>query len=357
MSVDFTGLPNAAESIQFRFTLPDGTSELVTLTATASATPGANEFTIGATAALTAANLQTALTGSIETLANTSLVAASAVVAADNFFNGTPQRVSGPPATATGLVAGTPANTVSWYTGEDGGDPARSTATARADTSISVSYGMRANEEGIRWMVQNVAALAAVTFASGDPDAVARNAALNTRVGTNLAVPPGTQTIEDIQTDLAGAQHTLQAATERHQQTRACSAACWKRSRACRTTSRGRDHRAADPPAGIAADDVAAVPDEFGELPLIFRRRNARGRKRKLPASCVPILAPSVTTAFAQRTDTCARMCVDSAARRRANDQGRCRRDRPGIARDIVAAHRRHGRSPAGRGRCRQGNF
>jgi len=220
MSVDFTGLPNAAETIQFRFTLPDGTSELITLTATNSTTPGANEFTIGATAALTAGNLQTALTDSIETLANTSLVAASAVAAADNFFNGTPQRVSGPPATATALVAGTPANTVSWYTGENGADPARSTATARADTSITVSYGMRANEEGIRWMVQNVAALAAVTFASGDPDAVARNAALNSRVGTNLAVPAGIQTIEDIETELVGAQYTLQAATDRHKQTK-----------------------------------------------------------------------------------------------------------------------------------------
>ena len=120
MSVDFTGLPNAGESAQFRFTLPDGTSELITLTATTSATPGPNEFTIGVDAATTAANVQTALTDSIETLANTALVAASAVVAADNFFNGTPQRVSGPPATATALVAGTPANTVSWYTGEDG---------------------------------------------------------------------------------------------------------------------------------------------------------------------------------------------------------------------------------------------
>ena len=27
MSVDFTGLPNAGETVQFRFTLPDGTSE------------------------------------------------------------------------------------------------------------------------------------------------------------------------------------------------------------------------------------------------------------------------------------------------------------------------------------------
>ena len=219
MSINFTGVPNAGEKVQFRFNLPDGTSEVISLTATTSATPGPNEFTIGVDADTTAANLQTALTDSIETLANTSLVAASAIAAADNFFNGTPQRVSGPPATATALVAGTPADTVTWYTGEVGTDPARATATARVDTSISVSYGLRANEEGIRWIVQNVAALAAVTFSSSDPDAVARNAALNSRVGTNLNVPVGTQRIEDISTELAGAQHTLQSAAERHRQT------------------------------------------------------------------------------------------------------------------------------------------
>jgi len=219
MSIDFTGVPNAGETVQFRFTLPDGTSEVIKLTATTSTTPGPNEFTIGVDAATTAANLQTAVTDSIETLANTALVAASAVVAADNFFNGTPQRVSGPPATATALVAGTPANTVTWYTGEVGTDPARATATARVDSSISISYGLRANEEGIRWMVQNVAALAAVTFSSSDPDAVARNAALNSRIGTNLSVPVGTQRIEDISTELAGAQQTLLSAAERHRHT------------------------------------------------------------------------------------------------------------------------------------------
>jgi flagellin-like hook-associated protein FlgL len=219
MSVDFTGLPNHGENVQFTFNLPDGTSERITLTATTSATPGPNEFAIGVDAATTATNLQTALTGSITTLANTALVAASAVAAADNFFNGTPQRVSGPPATATALVAGTPADTVSWYTGENGPDPARSTATARVDTSITVAYGMRANEEGIRWIVQNIAALAAVTFSPTDPDSVARTAALNSRVGTNLAVPAGTQSIEEIATEIAGAQHTLQSAAERHRQT------------------------------------------------------------------------------------------------------------------------------------------
>ena len=44
-------------------------------------------FAIGATPAATAANLQAALTSAIGTLANTSLVAASAVAAGDNFFN------------------------------------------------------------------------------------------------------------------------------------------------------------------------------------------------------------------------------------------------------------------------------
>jgi flagellin-like hook-associated protein FlgL len=220
VSVDFTALPNAGESIELRFNLPDGSSEVIKLTATTSTTPGPNEFTIGVDAATTAANLQTALTSSIETLANSSLVAASAVVASDNFFNGTPQRVNGPPATATALVAGTPANTVSWYIGEDGPVSARATATARVDTSISVSYGMRANEEAIRWVVQNVAALAAVTFAPSDPDATALSAALASRVGANLAIPLGTQKIEDIQSDLAGAQVTLDGAAERHRQTK-----------------------------------------------------------------------------------------------------------------------------------------
>ena len=48
------------------------------------------------------------------------------------------------------LVAGTPANTVSWYTGETGTDSARGTAVARVDQSITVQYGARANEQALR---------------------------------------------------------------------------------------------------------------------------------------------------------------------------------------------------------------
>jgi flagellar hook-associated protein 3 FlgL len=221
MSVDLTGLPSEGETVDFNFTLPDGTHEVIRLIATTSTSPGPDTFTIGATAAATAANMQATLTASIGKLASTSLVAASAVKAADSFFNGTPQRVAGPPFnTATALVAGTPANTVSWYTGENGPGTARATATAQVDTTITVSYGLRANEQGIRWMVQNVAALAAVTFAPGDPDAPLRSAALGTRVVTNLAVPSGTQSVEDIINEIALSERTTQSAAQRHHQTK-----------------------------------------------------------------------------------------------------------------------------------------
>ena len=62
MSVDFTAPPNAGETIEFRFNLPDGSSEVIKLTATTSTTPGPNEFTIGVDAITTAGNLQASLT-------------------------------------------------------------------------------------------------------------------------------------------------------------------------------------------------------------------------------------------------------------------------------------------------------
>ncbi|MCL4713118.1 MAG: flagellar biosynthesis protein FlgL [Pseudorhodoplanes sp.] len=227
MAVDFgAATPAEGETVTLRFTLPDGTTEALTLTATTSAPPGAGEFTIGATPADTAANFQAALTGSLGTLARTALTTASAVAASDNFFNmdaaNPPQRVAGPPFdTATALVDGTASNTMFWYTGEAGSGAARATAGARIDQSISVNYGLRANEEGIRWQLQNIAVTAALTITAGDPDAAALSAALNDRVRPALDVPQGKQTIETIQSELAGAQASIQAAKERHQQTSA----------------------------------------------------------------------------------------------------------------------------------------
>ncbi len=61
VSVDLNAVnPSEGQNVQIRFNLPDGSTETVTLTATTSATPGPNEFTIGANSTVTATNLQTA---------------------------------------------------------------------------------------------------------------------------------------------------------------------------------------------------------------------------------------------------------------------------------------------------------
>ena len=218
------GNPNPGDTVTFTFALPDGSSEQVTLQATSAATPGPNQFVIGANAGATAVKLQAALTTAVTQLGQTALPAASAIAAANDFFNtdasNPPQRVAGPPFdTATALVAGTPADTVSWYTGEAGAGPARDTATARIDPSLTVSYGLRANEEGIRWILQHVATLAATSYAANDPNAAASYAALNQRLGAALSVPNGVQKIDDIAASLASAQTAMATAKSSHRQT------------------------------------------------------------------------------------------------------------------------------------------
>jgi len=83
-----------------------------------------------------------------------------------------------------------------------------------------VAYGARANEDGIRTLVQNFATLAAVTISPSDANASDLSAALNQRLAANLSAP-GTQTVSDIQTELAGAQTAMATAKSRLQQTNA----------------------------------------------------------------------------------------------------------------------------------------
>ena len=89
--------PNLGDKVTINFNLPDGTTDSVQLTASNATPPPSGSFAIGATPAATAANLNTALNTAIGTLANTSLVAASAVEAGHDFFD--------PSGTATGSVA------------------------------------------------------------------------------------------------------------------------------------------------------------------------------------------------------------------------------------------------------------
>lgn len=87
--------PNPGDQVSFTFNLPDGTTASIQLTASSASPLPTGSFAIGSTPTLTAANLTAALNTSIGTLANTTLVAASAVEAGHDFFD---------PATATGSV-------------------------------------------------------------------------------------------------------------------------------------------------------------------------------------------------------------------------------------------------------------
>ncbi|MCW5681223.1 MAG: flagellar biosynthesis protein FlgL [Xanthobacteraceae bacterium] len=221
LSVDLGATnPPANGTVRITLAMPDGTSTAIELTATTANPPGDKQFTIGATPADTAANLTAAMDTELQRLAQVDLAAASAIQAGNDFFatdaSNPPQRVAGPPfATAIAMVDGTPANTISWYLGDNNTDNARDTSIARVDDAITVSYGARANEEGIRWIVQNTAVFAAVGFSDSDLNARDRYYALAGRVGAAMNVPSGMQQIEAIQTEIAGANVSAQSAKQR----------------------------------------------------------------------------------------------------------------------------------------------
>ena len=96
MSVDLGATnPNDGDTFSFNFTLPDGTSQTLQLQATSAGSPGTNQFSIGATPAATAANLQAALSAGVSQIVSTSVVSASAMAASNNFFDDPPMRVNG----------------------------------------------------------------------------------------------------------------------------------------------------------------------------------------------------------------------------------------------------------------------
>jgi flagellin-like hook-associated protein FlgL len=88
--------PNPGDQVSVTFNLPDGTTDSVQLTASSATPLPSGCFAIGTTPAATSANLSAALNTAIGTLANSSLVAASAIEAGHDFFDA---------GTATGSVA------------------------------------------------------------------------------------------------------------------------------------------------------------------------------------------------------------------------------------------------------------
>lgn len=132
-----------------------------------------------------------------------------------------PLRVSTTPASsATTLVNGT-ANTVKWYTGNDGPGSARSTAVARVDDAVTVQYGAQADEDAIRRQLQTIAVFGTFSTTPGGQYAGGQVAALSLRTTQALTQQVGQQRIEDIQTDIAMAQNTMKDAGTRQTQAKA----------------------------------------------------------------------------------------------------------------------------------------
>lgn len=225
LSVTFGGtLPNPGEKIDIDVTLPDGTTETITLTAAALGAPlVAGEFSIGVDANSTATNFQAALDTAVQTEAKTSLRAASAKAATDEFFDFNsvtpPQRVNGPPFnTATSLVNGTTANTVFWYQGDNLTTPISDSAIAKIDDGRTLSYGTRADEAPIRTALKMSALLAAESYSTSDPDAQKSYEELLSRVAPEIGFQ-GTRSVEDIIIELGLVSVQLNDTRDQHDST------------------------------------------------------------------------------------------------------------------------------------------
>ncbi|WP_025037404.1 flagellar protein [Bradyrhizobium sp. DOA9] len=164
-SVDLNGVnPNNGDKLSIQFTLPDGTTEQIDLTASSATPTPLGSFAIDASTPVnpdnTAANLNTALNTAIAKLANTSLVAASAIVAGDNFFNtassaiGTPvNNQAVPPAPisgATALSGASPSDSIS------PGFVAGDTITVNGTTLTFVASGATGNQLNVTDSIQTL---------------------------------------------------------------------------------------------------------------------------------------------------------------------------------------------------------
>lgn len=221
--VDFTGQPVVGEKITLYLDLPDGTSTSVEFQVAAG--PGEkNGFEIGATPDDTAQNFLDAVDAALVTVAGTELKAASHARASEQFFDtyqGNPiQRVDGGVGpnfyTATAERDGT-ADTVAWYKGDNSAKDPREGATATIDTSFQISYGVRANEDGIRQVVQAMAAFQAADFSSETEADHGFYTAMAERSRGELSDINGRNSgIQRIQMELATTHLAVQRVDERH---------------------------------------------------------------------------------------------------------------------------------------------
>lgn len=226
VDVAFTGVPSVGSSVTVGLTFPGTKSTSITLRASATTPRGEGTFTIGADAAETATNFRAALEAEIRAKVASDLVPASAMAAADSFFDiddaNPPARVDviTTPEAATALRAASTTDTVRWYVGDGGPEKPRATAVARIDTTMTVAYGARANEEGIREIVAALGVFAAAEFDPAQANTKATYATLSLEVRDRLRDREG-QSITSLRSEIGVSQHAVKTASERHKGTRA----------------------------------------------------------------------------------------------------------------------------------------
>lgn len=228
LSVTVATQPTAGDTLRITLDLPDGTQEEIVLTARAPGSDGsdATTYEIGVDVNATANNLRTSINAALTKEAATSLSAASSQIAAENFFAGSlnnpPPRVPGPPYNSATLppTAGTVANTVIWYRGDDGADPARTTATVQVDKGQLVGTGARANEEAFQVGLAQFAVMAIETFDANDANSQARYESMTSRVSEKLGFGGAVQKPAEMITEFGSAQTSLARAKERHEGTK-----------------------------------------------------------------------------------------------------------------------------------------
>jgi flagellin-like hook-associated protein FlgL len=217
-SFTVAGLVNNGDKVSLTVELPDGTQRQVELTASTTGATVGNIFNIAGLPA----SLGTAVTNALTTMTQIEMPGASAIRASMDFFAGStgtpPVRVPPPALTATTTVAGTAADTVIWYQGDDDASiQARATAPTSIDDRQTVNLGARANEQAFRVGLAQFAAMAATTYAPTDTLAQAKFESMADKVKGNLNYS-GVQSPEQIAVEVGLGANALNIAKDRHTQ-------------------------------------------------------------------------------------------------------------------------------------------
>lgn len=217
-AIDFSAAaPIEDQQITVKFTMPDGKDFDVVIKAKTQAPTDKDGFVIGANPAQNAANFKASIDAAVEFAAKGEMAAGSTVVASDGFFGEPPKRVDGPPfETATAIVDGTDANTLSWYKGDKTPDGARDSYKIYGSKNSVLSAGARADEAPIKNFVKNLSMMVAESFDPTSAESNAHYGALKSRVTVAMLDTNDSTSLLELSTELGYKEKHLENLTTRN---------------------------------------------------------------------------------------------------------------------------------------------